>query len=217
MQRVASLFTGQGMMARVLRSASWLMIGYGGSQALRLASNLILTRILFPEAFGLMALVSVVTVGLSLFSDVGIGPSIAQNTRGDDPGFLNTAWTIQVVRGFGLWVLTALLAWPAAQFYGAPELLIYLPIAGAGLAIAGFNPTRIETAHRHLLAGRVTALDLAGQVIGLTAMIALALATQSVIALVLGGLIQAAAKLLLCHYGLPGAANRFRWERAAAG
>ncbi|UWQ73918.1 oligosaccharide flippase family protein [Leisingera sp. M658] len=217
MQRVASLFTGQGMMARVLRSASWLMIGYGGSQALRLASNLILTRLLFPEAFGLMALVSVVTVGLSLFSDVGIGPSIAQSPRGDDPEFLDTAWTIQVIRGFGLWALTVLLAWPAAQFYGAPELLIYLPIAGAGLAIAGFNPTRIETAHRHLLAGRVTVLDLAGQVFGLAAMIALALATQSVIALVLGGVIQAAAKLLLCHYGLPGAANRFRWERAAAG
>ncbi len=64
------------MAARVLRSASWLMIGYGGSQALRLASNLILTRILFPEAFGLMALVTVVTVGLSLFSDVGIGGMI---------------------------------------------------------------------------------------------------------------------------------------------
>ncbi|KIC23335.1 MULTISPECIES: oligosaccharide flippase family protein [unclassified Leisingera] len=216
MQRVASLFAGQGMMARVLRSASWLMIGYGGSQALRLASNLILTRILFPEAFGLMALVTVVTVGLSLFSDVGIGPSIAQNKRGDDPAFLDTAWTIQVIRGFGLWALTALLAWPAAVFYGTPELLIYLPIAGAGLAVAGFNPTRIETAHRHLLAGRVTVLELAGQVIGLAAMVGLALATQSVIALVLGGVIQAAAKLALCHYGLPGAANRFRWEKAAA-
>ena len=204
------------MAARVLRSASWLMIGYGGSQALRLASNLILTRILFPEAFGLMALVTVVTVGLSLFSDVGIGPSIAQNKRGDDPAFLDTAWTIQVIRGFGLWALTALLAWPAAAFYGAPELLVYLPVAGAGLAIAGFNPTRIETAHRHLLSGRVTVLDLGGQVIGLAAMIALALATQSVIALVLGGVIQAAAKLALCHFGLPGTANRFRWEKAAA-
>lgn len=216
MQRVVTFFTGQGMAARVLRSASWLMLGYGGSQALRLASNLILTRILFPEAFGLMALVTVVTVGLSLFSDVGIGPSIAQNRRGDDPDFLNTAWTIQVIRGFGLWFLTALLAWPAAVFYGAPELLAYLPIAGAGLAIAGFNPTRIETAHRHLLAGRVTVLDLGSQLAGLAVMVALALATQSVIALVLGGVIQAAAKLALCHYGLPGPANRLRWEKAAA-
>jgi len=51
-------------MARTLRSIAWLMLNYGGAQVLRLASNLILTRILFPEAFGLMALVSVVTSGL---------------------------------------------------------------------------------------------------------------------------------------------------------
>lgn len=215
MQRVAALFAGQGMMARVLRSASWLMIGYGGSQALRLASNLILTRILFPEAFGLMALVSVVTVGLSLFSDVGVGLSIAQSKRGDEPDFLDTAWTIQVIRGFFLWLMTGLLAWPVAQFYDAPALALYLPIAGAGLALAGFHPTRVETALRHLHAGRVTALDLGAQVVGLAAMILLALAMQSVLALVIGGVIQAAAKLALYHIGLPGRGNRFRWEKTA--
>ncbi len=63
MTRLAAAFSGSGLFARVLRSTSWVLIGYGGSQALRLASNLILTRLLFPEAFGLMALVSVVTVG----------------------------------------------------------------------------------------------------------------------------------------------------------
>ncbi|OUS33361.1 polysaccharide biosynthesis protein [Rhodobacterales bacterium 56_14_T64] len=216
MALLAPLFQGHGLMARVLRSASWLVIGYGGSQALRLAANLVLTRLLFPEAFGLMALVSVVTVGLSLFSDVGIGPSIAQSKRGDDPDFLNTAWSIQVTRGLLLWVLTCLVAWPMAQFYGAPELTVFLPIAGITLLIAGFNPTRIETAHRHLLVGRLTALDLASQVIGIGSMIILALLTQSVLALVLGGVVQALAKLALTHFGMPGIRNHFRWEKAAA-
>ncbi|MEP1330919.1 oligosaccharide flippase family protein [Pseudophaeobacter sp.] len=216
MKQLAARFLGHGLMARVLRSASWLMIGYGGSQALRLAANLVLARLLFPEAFGLMALVTVVTVGLSLFSDVGIGPSIAQNARGDDPDFLNTAWSIQVLRGFGLWVMTLVLAWPMAWFYGAPELLYYLPIAGIGLAIAGFNPTRIETAHRHLLVGRVTLLDLAAQSIGVGTMVLLAWISGSVIALVLGGVVQAAAKLALTYYGLPGMRNQFRWEATAA-
>ncbi|WP_417713590.1 oligosaccharide flippase family protein [Pseudophaeobacter arcticus] len=212
MKQLTRHFAGQGLMARVLRSASWMMIGYGGSQALRLAANLVLARLLFPEAFGLMALVTVVTVGLSLFSDVGIGPSIAQNSRGDDPDFLNTAWSIQVLRGFGLWAFTLALAWPMAWFYAAPQLLYYLPIAGIGLAIAGFNPTRIETAHRHLLVGRVTLLDLAAQVIGVGSMVVLAWISGSVIALVLGGVIQAAAKLALTHFGLPGLRNRFCWE-----
>ena len=216
MRKLAAVFSGQGLLARVLRSASWLMIGYGGSQALRLAANLILARLLFPEAFGLMALVTVVTVGLSLFSDVGIGPAIAQNPRGDDPDFLNTAWTIQVIRGFALWAMTLLLAWPVAWVYDAPDLALYLPIAGIALVIAGFNPTRIETAHRHLLVGRLTALDLAAQAIGVVTMVLLAWTTGSVLALVLGGVIQAGAKLVLTHHGLPGARNRFRWEKKAA-
>ncbi|MFC6638676.1 oligosaccharide flippase family protein [Sulfitobacter sediminilitoris] len=85
MTRISQFLGGNRLMARVARSASWIVLGYGASQAIRLASNLILTRLLFPEAFGLMALVGVVTVGLTLFSDVGIAPSIAQSKRGMTP------------------------------------------------------------------------------------------------------------------------------------
>jgi O-antigen/teichoic acid export membrane protein len=203
------------LMARVVRSTSWILLGYGGSQALRLASNLILTRLLFPEAFGLMALVGLVTMGLMLFSDVGIAPSIAQSKRGDDPDFLNTAWSIQVIRGVILWGIATALAVPFAAFYDAPELATYLPIAAAALLVTGFNPTRIETAHRHLLMGRLTLLDLASQVIGLAIMIVLAWWLQSVLALVVGGVAGPLAKLALTWAFLPGKANRFHWEPAA--
>ena len=203
------------LMARVFRSTSWILLGYGGSQGLRLVSNLILTRLLFPEAFGLMALISLVTVGLMLFSDVGIAPSIAQSKRGDDPDFLNTAWSIQVIRGICLWVIASALAVPFAAFYDAPELVTYLPIAALALLVTGFNPTRIETAHRHLMMGRLTLLDLTSQLIGLVAMVALAWWLQSVLALVIGGVVGPLAKLALTWSFLPGPANRFRWEYAA--
>lgn len=216
MPTLTEAFRGNRLFARVLRSSSWLVLGYGASQFMRLVSNLILARLLFPEAFGLMALVSVVTVGLMMFSDVGIGPAIAQNKRGDDQDFLDTAWTIQVIRGFCLWGAACLLAWPVAQLYGAPDLAVYLPVAGISLVLAGFNPTRIETAHRHLLVGRLTGLDLLSQFIGIVSMIVLAWITGSVMALVIGGVISAAAKLVLTHLYLPGQANRFRWEKSAA-
>ena len=92
------------LFARVMRGSVLTAGSYAIAQGLRLVSNLILTRLLFPEAFGLMALVSVFLVGLAMFSDVGIGPAISQSKRGDDVGFLNTAWSIQVLRGarFGL-------------------------------------------------------------------------------------------------------------------
>lgn len=204
------------ILRRAFRSSSFILIGYAGSQGMRLAANLILTRLLFPEAFGIMALVGVVTVGLAMFSDVGISPSIMQSKRGDDPAFLNTAWTIQVMRGFSLWLAACALAWPMAWLYGAPDMMLYLPIAGIALALAGFNPTRIETAQRHLLVGRLTVLDLASQAIAVVSMVSLAWITGSVLALVLGGVIGALAKLLLTQRYLPGIVNRFQWETAAA-
>lgn len=201
---------------RVMRGSALTAGSYAIAQGLRLVSNLILTRLLFPEAFGLMALVSVFLVGLAMFSDVGIGPAISQSKRGDDVGFLNTAWSIQVLRGGALWLATCAFAWPAAQIYEAPELLALLPAAGLTLLISGFNPTRIDTANRHLLLGRLTGLDLAAQVIGIVAMVVLAEAMQSVWALVLGAIIGSVAKLLLTHFYLPGPRNSFRWEAAAA-
>ncbi len=85
---------------KAIGASVWVIIGYGSSQCLRLISNLILTRLLVPELFGLMALVNTFIIGLNLFSDVGIRPSIIRSERGEDPLFLNTAWTLQVIRGF---------------------------------------------------------------------------------------------------------------------
>ncbi|MEY8841178.1 oligosaccharide flippase family protein, partial [Cribrihabitans sp. XS_ASV171] len=105
---------------------------------------------------------------------------------------------------------------PIASFYGEPDLARYLPIAALSLVLAGFNPTRIETANRHLLVGRLIGLDLSAQVIGAIFMVGAALILQSVMALVLGGVAQTGAKLLLMHFMLPGHRNRFRWEPLAA-
>lgn len=210
MTATPSLFT------RALRGSAVTALAYAGGQGLRLVSNLILARLLFPEAFGLMALVTVALVGLQMFSDAGIAPSIARSPRGDEPAFLNTAWTVQVVRGGLLWLAALALAWPLALFYDAPDLRLMLPVAGISLLVAGFNPTRIETATRHLLLGRVTLLDLLSQVIGIVAMIALAWVTGSVWALVAGAVIQALAKLALTWFLLPGAPNRLHWDTAAA-
>ncbi len=108
---------------RAIRGSLWTLSGHTSSQILRLGSNLILTRLLFPEAFGLMALVQTFIIGLEMFSDVGIRPSIIQNHRGNDPSFLNTAWTIQVIRGFMLWLGACLMAIPAANFFHQPMLV----------------------------------------------------------------------------------------------
>jgi O-antigen/teichoic acid export membrane protein len=199
-----------------IASGTALIVGsYFVSQMLRLAGNLVLSRILFPEAFGLMTLVMVVIVGVTMFSDVGIKPSIQQSKRGDDQDFLDTAWTIQLIRCLLLWIACCLLAWPASAFFNEPMLAKLIPVASFFLVIHGFFPTRIDTADRHMMLGRVTVLDLASQVIALLAMILLAWITRSVWALPIGTIVGAVARLVLSDRYLLGPRNRLRWEREA--
>lgn len=209
------VLTGKDIFARAARGASWTVVGFGAMQALRLVSNLVLTRLLFPEAFGLMALVSVFIIGLTMLSDVGLGPSVMQNKRGDEEDFLNTAWTIQVVRGFALWIGTCALAFPLAYLYGEPTLALILPVAGLSLVVSGFNPTRLLSANRHLLLGRITGLELINQIISIAILVGLTFWLRSVWALVIGGVISSATNLILANILLPGKPNRFRWEAAA--
>lgn len=209
---IGSLFTGQGLAQRAFRGSALTMISFGGIQAIRLASNLVLTRLLFPEVFGLMTLIMVIIQGLNNFSDVGITPAILQSRRGDDRAFLDTAFTMQAIRGVILWLGCCILAVPAASFYGVPELVWFLPVAGTTAMIYGLLPTKIETANRHLQMGRLTIVELATAAVTTIITIGLAAMLESAWALVIGLILGSVVKVLMVSYWMPGPANRFRWD-----
>jgi O-antigen/teichoic acid export membrane protein len=163
-------------------------ISYGISQVLRFASNLILTRLLFPELFGLMSLANVFLIGLELFSDLGVGISIVQSKRGDEHKFLNTAWTIQIIRGCFLWICTFIIAFPASQFYGEPRLLWLIPILGTNTLLGGFRSTSIFTINRHLKVRIQTIFELLNQLVVLVVMISWALISPTIWSMIAGNL-----------------------------
>lgn len=202
--------------SQALKGTIWTIIGFGASQVLRLGSNLILARLLLPEFFGLMALVSIFLIGLDLFSDVGLGPSIIQNKRGDDPDFLNTAWTIQVMRGIVLWLCSLLIAWPVSYFYNEPQLLWLIPIVGLTTLIHGFDSTALLTLNRQLAVRKLAIFELAGQIITLTVMVIWAWFDRSIWALVVGNLVSGIYQLVWSHRLLPHQPNRFAWDKEAA-
>lgn len=208
-------FSGESLTARALRGTGLTIASIAGSNLLRLGSNLILTRLLFPEAFGMMALVQAFVQGLKMLSDTGVIQSIIRSDRGDDPDFLNTAWTVQIGRGVLLWLGTCALALPMASLYGEPDLGVILPVTGLTVLIAGFTTTKAATASRHLAIGRLTAINLATQAAGILVMIALAWVWASVWALVIGGLVSGVLTVVAQHLLLPGIRNRLRWDKDA--
>ena len=198
-----------------IRGTVWTLVGYGLSQGLRLGANLCLTRLLAPEMFGLMALVNVFILGLTLFSDIGISASIVQHDRGEESDFLNTAWTLQIIRGFLLWFCCLALAIPVAKFYGEAQLSWLIPIVGFTTVIAGFNSTALFTFKRRLSLGKLTIFELGIQALSLAVMLFWAWFDRSIWALIVGNLVAESVKTILSHHLISGSKNRLAWEKKA--
>ena len=197
-----------------INAASWTLVGYGMSQVFRLLSNLILARLLAPEHFGLIAIVTVFMIALAMFSDVGVGPNIIQSDRGEDEDFLNTAWTVQIIRGVILWLVCLILAWPMSLFYNQPELAMLIPVSGLVAIISGFNSTGIFSKSRDIDLKKQTIIELVAQVGAIVVMIIVALIHASVWALVAGSLFSTFIHMILSHR-LVTMRNKFCWDHEA--
>ena len=209
---------------RALRAGGWSFAGYGLSQAIRLGSNLLMTRLLAPEMFGVIAIATMVTVILGMLSDIGLQQNIVQSRRGGDPAFLDTAWVVQIVRGGGLWLIALLLSaalyfanlrglFPAQSVYATPVLPPVIAASAFAAVIAGFASTKIASAYREFNQRRVIQIEVISQFAALAVMVVLGIATRSIWALVAGGLVATLTATVLSHLWMDGIPNRFRIER----
>jgi O-antigen/teichoic acid export membrane protein len=211
---------------RVLRAGGWSLAGYAFSQVLRLCSSLVMTRLLVPEMFGVMAITTMVMVILAMLSDIGLTQNIVQSRRGDDPEFLDTAWVVQILRGGLLWLAALLLSvalhfanlrglLPANSVYASPVLPLVIAVSSFATVISSVASTRTATAYRSFDQKRLIQVELLGQVAGMVVMIAIGVLTRSIWALVAGGLVASLTITALSHTWMTGHANRLRWEKNA--
>jgi O-antigen/teichoic acid export membrane protein len=211
---------------RFIKAGVWVISGHAAGQVLRLVSNLILTRLLVPEMFGVMALANILLIGVWLFSDLGLKQNIVQSHRGDDQLFLNTAWAVQIIRGAIMWMVGILLAisiylmnqwhwFNAHSAYAEPLLPIIIVIISSGFLIAGFDSTKLATASRHMLLKRVTMIQLVAQLTGTLSMLAWAWHSHSIWALTISPVVSSIVELILSHTILPGENNKWQWDPSA--
>ena len=211
---------------RMLSAGGWVGAGQVFGYALRLGNTLIMTRLLAPEMFGVMAVVTIVNTILWMLSDIGLLPSIVRSERGEEQGFLDTAWTVQIVRGFLLWVVAALVALsvllagsqgliPLGSTYAEPMLPVLILVSALGSIITSFQSTNLFLAYRRLDMRNVVLLDALVQLAGIVVSVLLAWHWRSIWSIVGGSLASAFVQMILTHWMLPGPGNRFCWERRA--
>lgn len=199
----------QNLEKQAVKGTIWIVAYYALALGLRMVSSVVFTRLFSPEYFGLMTLLTTVLVGLNLFSHIGLGDSVIQSPRGDEPVFLNTVWTLQAIRGAGLWVFTILLAWPVARFYHEPRMIALLPVLGFGCVIAGVASTSLLNLARHLGVGKTSVLELVGQVVYFVVTLVWALIDPSLWALVGGRLASDVVRTVISYFIMPELRPRF--------
>lgn len=197
------------------RGISWTLVGFVASYGIRLASTLVLTRLLAPDVFGLMSLAWVFLTFLSLISDIGTGPSVVRSPRGDDPAFLDTAWSIHAVRGLWIGGIVLVIAWPVSRIYDEPQLFPILCALAVTPMIQGLSTISTATCLRHQKIGMLTFLGAGTQILTTLLNVLFAWWLQSVWGLVIGAILGTVVGLIAGYLVLPPYRPRLRFDRDA--
>ncbi|MCB2114332.1 MAG: oligosaccharide flippase family protein [Parvularculaceae bacterium] len=217
-------FSGGSLKARALKGGVIALSGFGAAQAIRLVSNLVMTRLLAPDAFGLMGVTLALQVWISMMSDLGLDASIVRSKNGEDPKFLSTARSMQLARalliaiiltaiGFALPSLAASGTFREGSVYADPRLPVFFFCLAGAVTIGGFNAMRIALHNRKLDLAPVIRLELGAQVFSVATMIIAALAGAGVYSLAVGAIAAAGAKCLGSFFVLKGPPARFSFDR----
>jgi len=188
---------------RAGRGALWLATGGAIEQGLRLVRNLVLTRILAPEAFGVLAIVLAVNQAFETFTEVGIQTAIIQNPRGQERTYLNGAWWLSLARAIMLYAIAFVSAPWIAAFYNHAELVPLMRVAFLAILFKAAMSPELHAAVKAMKFDRWTAAQQGGGVVGIIVALVLATITRNVWALAIGFIVEAAARCILSYVVCP--------------
>ena len=209
---------------RAVKAAAWSLGSYGVELPIRFFSNLIMTRLLFPEAFGAFAAAAALIYGLVLIGDFGVRAVVIQSGRGDQVGFLRSAWTFQLWRGILIWLAVLGICglifalpiqhWlPTGSVFANHSFPLLAACMGFAVVLHGGESVCIALNARHLNYKPMVIIDLMSRVLSLPITITWAWVSPSVWALVAGFLASSLFKMVLSHLLLPGPWMGLSWDK----
>ncbi len=200
----------------LLGQVGWVGGSFAAQQVLRLVTNVALAWLLAPALLGIMLLINTLRTGAELLTDVGIGQSIVNNRRGEDPDFLNTAWTMKIVRGFILFAIGLAATVPLANLYDDPQLRILLPVTAGIFVISGFSSPSRFVLQKRLDVKTLALFGLAMSFASVVIHVVLALISPTIWALIGGLWLGTILSTVVSFFLVRDLPHRLRFEREAA-
>ncbi len=147
---------------------------FGAMLVLRLGSSIVMSRLLYPEAYGLLAILMSIAFALEMLSDIGVTGFLIRHERGGEQAVINTLWTVRLIRGIlNAALLYALAPW-IGSIYGDPLVGDCLQILSVFFVIGGLETLGFVQAMRNQRARVVAYIELGCTVVTTACTIALA-------------------------------------------
>jgi PST family polysaccharide transporter len=151
------------------------LFGQAVNFVLRILFVAVMARLLDPEDFGLVAMVTVITGFYGLFTEAGLSTATIQRAEITNEQTSTLFW-INLLVGVLLALLCLLTAPVVARFYDEPRLFWIMVILSAGFVINSAAVQHAALLDRHLRFGAIAAIDVFSQLVSVVVGITMALA-----------------------------------------
>ena len=143
------------------------------AQIVSLIVSIILARILYPDDYGVVALVTVFISIMQIFIDGGLGTALVQKKDADDIDF-SSVFFFNIIISIVLYVLLFTLAPGIAHFFKKNELILLIRVSGIILLISGIKNVQQAYVSRNMLFRKFFYSTLGGTIISAIVGISLA-------------------------------------------
>lgn len=166
-----------------LRGGLAKLFGQGGNFVLRLSFMAIVARLLKPEDFGLVAMVTVITAILDLFASAGLSAATVQKSTINKEQISTLFW-INICFGLMLSLMCVVIAPAIVAFYREPRLFWVTIALGAGFIFNSAGVQHLALLQRRLDYAKLAGIEVFCQLISLSIGVGVAIAGYGYWALV---------------------------------
>lgn len=150
-----------------------------------LVRTIILARLLAPNDFGLLGIAMLALATLESFTQTGIDAALIQKKE-DTKAYLDSAWTIQILRGIILSIILAIGASLVGTFFKEPRAIMLIRVLAISVFIFSFRNIGIVYFRKELEFHKQFVYQFSGTIADLAVTIPAAFILKSVWALVFG-------------------------------
>lgn len=174
---------------KILKATKWSSITEVVAKLITPITSIVLARLLTPEAFGVVATLTMVISFAEIFTDAGFQKYLIQHEFTDDVDkeqSTNVAFWSNLIMSLAIWLVIGIFADPLAAMVGNPGLGHVLIIACVSIPLAAFSSIQMALYKRDLDFKTLFKVRIVGICIPLLVTVPLAFYLRSYWALVIG-------------------------------